>query len=674
MTNLFEASRSQLLNKSKHSVKGKQRFDRRTKSKVANSVRQYNEIDMNKLFKEDVLEFSINITGETDSYQVKLRFEDILDKIRDQLERNNNELNFRCIVRGLLSAFDSEDVYVSCTCLHPTTRIKLLDGTEPTVEELRKRYDSGEKLYVYSTDKNGDFRPGEVEKVWVTKSGVSNFIKVTLDNGEQILTTPDHLFMLRDGSYLPAQELKSGISLMPLYFDSRNGYETVKLNTTSKYHSVYKIVSEFLKKTEIQEAEIRSLTDDSSKFNYRVAIHHKNFNKSDNTPENLQPMTAFEHWNYHANLCGADRNVTDRMREIASLNAKKRNANPTPAMLEQRKQCCEKGRLRNYDEDRKLQQSELMRKTMKDYYENISDEKRADISNKLSKNIKNSWDRGCFNTKKFHDARVREGKRLLNDSENQKKMLYGRSRKVLEYLVAEKIPLTEENYEKYRRKTDPHIKTLFSSFDEAVSYYKLNHKVTSVEYFTDDPVDVYDIKVKDYNNFLVNSSVIVHNCPDWFYRFSYQSTKNDTNSGEPQSIPANITNPNDTLGSACKHVLLVLNNTSWMMKVASVIFNYINYMKERYCKLYADIIYPAIYGKEYDGVVQFNIDDKTTELLDTDKDTIDISNKQAAERGKFKQGNEQGYRFVKGKDKDQITIDDIDPENSEEEITDKQDI
>lgn len=560
MTNLFEASRSQLLNKSKHSVKGKQRFDRRTKSKVATSVRQYNEIDMNKLFKEDVLEFSINITGETDSYQVKLRFEDILDKIRDQLERNNNELNFRCIVRGLLSAFDSEDVYVSCTCLHPTTRIKLLDGTEPTVEELRKRYDAGEKLYVYSTDKNGDFRPGEVEKVWVTKSGVSNFIKVTLDNGEQILTTPEHLFMLRDGSYLPAQELKSGISLMPLYFDSRNGYETVKLNTTSKYHSVYKIVSEFLKKTEIQE------------------------------------------------------------------------------------------------------------------YENISDEKRADISNKLSKNIKNSWDRGCFNTKKFHDARVREGKRLLNDSENQKKMLYGRPRKVLEYLVAEKIPLTEENYEKYRRKTDPHIKTLFSSFDEAVSYYKLNHKVVSVEYITQDPVDVYDIKVKDYNNFLVNSSVIVHNCPDWFYRFSYQSTKNDTNSGEPQSIPANITNPNDTLGSACKHVLLVLNNTSWMMKVASVIFNYINYMKERYCKLYADIIYPAIYGKEYDGVVQFNIDDKTTELLDTDKDTIDISNKQAAERGKFKQGNEQGYRFVKGKDKDQITIDDIDTENSDEEITDKQDI
>lgn len=560
MTNLFEASRSQLLNKSKHSVKGKQRFDRRTKSKVANSVRQYNEIDMNKLFKEDVLEFSINITGETDSYQVKLRFEDILDKIRDQLERNNNELNFRCIVRGLLSAFDSEDVYVSCTCLHPTTRIKLLDGTEPTVEELRKRYDSGEKLYVYSTDKNGDFRPGEVEKVWVTKSGVSNFIKVTLDNGEQILTTPEHLFMLRDGSYLPAQELKSGISLMPLYFDSRNGYETVKLNTTSKYHSVYKIVSEFLKKTEIQE------------------------------------------------------------------------------------------------------------------YENISDEKRADISNKLSKNIKNSWDRGCFNTKKFHDARVREGKRLLNDSENQKKMLYGRPRKVLEYLVAEKIPLTEENYEKYRRKTDPHIKTLFSSFDEAVSYYKLNHKVVSVEYVTQDPVDVYDIKVKDYNNFLVNSSVIVHNCPDWFYRFSYQSTKNDTNSGEPQLIPANITNPNDTLGSACKHVLLVLNNTSWMMKVASVVFNYINYMKERYSKLYADIIYPAIYGKEYDGIVQFNIDDKTTELLDTDKDTIDISNKQAAERGKFKQGNEQGYRFVKGKDKNQITIDDIDTENSEEEIIDKQDI
>ena len=56
-----------------------------------------------------------------------------------------------------------------------------MDGTSPTVEELCKRFNNGEKLYTYSVDSLGDFKPGEIEKVWIT--GIkSNFIKVTLDN------------------------------------------------------------------------------------------------------------------------------------------------------------------------------------------------------------------------------------------------------------------------------------------------------------------------------------------------------------------------------------------------------------------------------------------------------------------------------------------------------------
>ena len=52
---LHEDSRTKLLAKSKHSDKGFQRFKRRVKSRVANTVKQYNAIDMNKLFKEDIL-------------------------------------------------------------------------------------------------------------------------------------------------------------------------------------------------------------------------------------------------------------------------------------------------------------------------------------------------------------------------------------------------------------------------------------------------------------------------------------------------------------------------------------------------------------------------------------------------------------------------------------------
>ena len=47
LTSLQEDTRTQLLSKSKASQKGRERFKRRTKSRVANSVRQYNSIDMN---------------------------------------------------------------------------------------------------------------------------------------------------------------------------------------------------------------------------------------------------------------------------------------------------------------------------------------------------------------------------------------------------------------------------------------------------------------------------------------------------------------------------------------------------------------------------------------------------------------------------------------------------
>lgn len=130
-------------------------------------------------------------------------------------------------------------------------------------------------------------------------------------------------------------------------------------------------------------------------------------------------------------------------------------------------------------------------------------------------------------------------------------------------------------------------------------------------------------------------------CPDWQYRFQYWATRNDINSGEPQDIPADITNPQDKRGSACKHVLLVLSNNSWLIKVASVINNYIKYAKNHMEKAYADIIYPAIYGKKYEEPVQLDIFDDDT--LQSDEETIDTSNEEGRVSGQFKPGNP--YRF-----------------------------
>lgn len=155
------------------------------------------------------------------------------------------------------------------------------------------------------------------------------------------------------------------------------------------------------------------------------------------------------------------------------------------------------------------------------------------------------------------------------------------------------------------------------------------------------------------NGFNRNDVYIHCSCPDSQYRFSYWQTKNKVNSGEEENRPANITNPHDSLGTSCKHVLLVLSNESWLLKVASVIYNYINYMEKHYKKLYADFIYPAVYQKDYEEPVQLDMFDD--DELATDSDTIDTSNRYAATKNQFKPGND--YRFKPGEDKNQIKLD-----------------
>lgn len=148
-------------------------------------------------------------------------------------------------------------------------------------------------------------------------------------------------------------------------------------------------------------------------------------------------------------------------------------------------------------------------------------------------------------------------------------------------------------------------------------------------------------------------------CPDYHYRFGYWNTVKDLTSGEPEDRPSNITNPRDDLGSGCKHILLVLNNNSWLMKVASVINNYIKYMEKHYQKLYADIMFPAIFGRDYEEPVQLSIDDIDSDnTLHTDSDTLDIANKYNQDRTRFQKGNTQGIRFApKEENDDQLELD-----------------
>lgn len=169
-------------------------------------------------------------------------------------------------------------------------------------------------------------------------------------------------------------------------------------------------------------------------------------------------------------------------------------------------------------------------------------------------------------------------------------------------------------------------------------------------------------------------------CPDWKYRQAYWATRGGYNSGQPQ--PSNgmaIANPNDTKGGGCKHVNLVLSNLDWMMKIASVINNYIKWTRDNMARNYADYIFPKVYGMPYKKAVQLSLLDKEDKfgdaILPSDIDTIN----QAIERGmigkddqgKFVKGNE--YRFQKTTkhqpedNPDQIKLD-LDNEEEDKEV------
>lgn len=152
-------------------------------------------------------------------------------------------------------------------------------------------------------------------------------------------------------------------------------------------------------------------------------------------------------------------------------------------------------------------------------------------------------------------------------------------------------------------------------------------------------------------------------CPDFRYRFKYWATKKGLLIGDPENRPADITNPGDNKGPGCKHIILCLSDSSWLIKIASVIFNYINYMEEHDERMFQKYIYPAIYDKEYENR-QLSIFDDEDELIDSDEETIKTSNIEARKRGQFKKDNE--YRFRKD-NKDQITFDDLEQEFEDEE-------
>ena len=63
-----------------------------------------------KLFKEDILEVVVPVTGEKDSYTVSIKMEKVVAEIAKNIKNNHNKLEYRTIVQALTKIFNSNDI------------------------------------------------------------------------------------------------------------------------------------------------------------------------------------------------------------------------------------------------------------------------------------------------------------------------------------------------------------------------------------------------------------------------------------------------------------------------------------------------------------------------------------------------------------------------------------
>ena len=184
-------------------------------------------------------------------------------------------------------------------CLHGDTRIATPGGYK-TISELAIECENkpDHTFLVYSYDHN----LGRIIPTWgkqARQTRVDQAYTVTFDNGQQIIGTPNHRLMKRDGTFCKIEDLKPRDAMMPFYRrdlfngckEEGEGYRWIyTMDRRSKMNgwvAEHRVIGEMLKDSPLINGEV---------------VHHKNFIKHDNRPENLQVMSREAHQKFHAEI------------------------------------------------------------------------------------------------------------------------------------------------------------------------------------------------------------------------------------------------------------------------------------------------------------------------------------------------------------------------------------
>ncbi len=187
------------------------------------------------------------------------------------------------IPRGVLTVCLGKSTYARC--FRGDTRVALVDGSAPTLEEMAERSERGEMLWGYSVGPHGRIIVTLLEAPRYI--GRDRLLEIRLDNGKSICCTPDHEFLSRDGRMVEAAQLRPGQSLMPLYRQVARGYEMVYQPINGHLYPTHRLADEW---------NLRHGLYEDKPNTHR---HHVDGDRRNNRPWNITRMDASEHIRLH---------------------------------------------------------------------------------------------------------------------------------------------------------------------------------------------------------------------------------------------------------------------------------------------------------------------------------------------------------------------------------------
>ncbi|MDZ4260061.1 MAG: ATP-binding protein, partial [Candidatus Sungbacteria bacterium] len=434
-------------------------------------------------------------------------------------------------------------------CFSGDTKIALADGRNISFKQLLEESNHGIQHYGYTISQDGSVAIEKIINPRITKQN-TRVIKVILDNDEDIVCTPDHKFMLADGTFKEAQYLTHHDSLMPLYrqysrlgkritiegyellFDPKDKRWIFTHMLADKYNLVHNMYQE-------QDGSHR---------------HHKDFNKLNNNPNNIIRFTKDEHLAWHTKHLSKTLHRKDVMEKVRVLHStpefrdkiKKAMSSPKMKKLlrERAKKQWENPAYKAYMTEKFLefyrandgyreQNNKQLNEAQKEYWSLAKNRK------KQSETVKKYFDDHPEQKIKFaelarrqwQDETLKEWRSVktkeqwTDEFKKKRKAAYNQTyyhtaMKVFRRIFEDAGLIDVVRYEAIRKQTNNKnllkyntVLTRFfndnsSKLETAISYY--NHKIKQVLEVSGKR-DVYDLEVPDTHNFALASGVFVHN-------------------------------------------------------------------------------------------------------------------------------------------------------------------